>query len=172
MIILVFGLPGTGKSYFARHLQKETDAVLLSTDIIREELNIKGKYDEDTKQRVYDEILRRTVKYRKKDKNVIVDGTFHKKKRREGLYRSAVEMKTKIFYIEIRASEETIKQRLAENRKYSDADYNVYCKIKKEFEPETGHHLVLWSGSGSTEEMIFKAKRYIYGHQSDSCPDR
>ncbi len=172
MIILVFGLPGTGKSYFARHLQKEIDAVLLNTDIIREDLHIKGKYDEDTKQRVYDEILTRTEKYLKKEKDIIVDGTFHKRERRKDFYRLAAEMQTDIFYIEIRASEKTIKQRLTESRKYSEADYNVYRKLKKEFEAESDCHIVLWSGSEPIEKMIFKAKRYIYGHQPDPCPDK
>ncbi len=172
MLILVFGLPGAGKSYFARHLCKEIDAVLLNTDMIREELGIKGKYDEDTKQHVYDEIRTRTAKYLKKGKDIIVDGTFHKIERREDFFRLAAGMKTEIYYIEIRASEKTIKQRLTENRKYSEADYNVYREIKKEFEAKPGCHLVLWSGIESTGKMISKAKRYIYGHQADPCPDK
>jgi predicted kinase len=85
MIIVVFGLPGSGKSYFARHLQKKIDASFLNTDMIREELNIKGRYGEETKQRVYDEIKKRTTYHLEMGRNVLVDGTFHKKKRRGDL---------------------------------------------------------------------------------------
>jgi predicted kinase len=35
MIVLVYGLPGTGKTFFARHFAKETGAVHLNTDLVR-----------------------------------------------------------------------------------------------------------------------------------------
>ncbi|HDH91341.1 MAG TPA: hypothetical protein ENF38_00140, partial [Candidatus Aenigmarchaeota archaeon] len=35
MLIVVCGLPGTGKSTIARYLSKKLDAIILSTDRIR-----------------------------------------------------------------------------------------------------------------------------------------
>jgi len=172
MIILVFGLPGSGKSYFSRHLQKEIDAGLLNTDIIRQKLNLKGTYDQSAKKRVYDKMMEKTIEHLEEGSDIIVDGTFHKKQRREDISRIAKKNETRIFFVEIKASEQTIKQRLEKKRKYSEADYEVFRKLKKEFEDQPGNHLVLWSDSEPIDTMIMKAKEYIYGNQTDTCPDK
>ncbi len=83
MIIMVFGLPGSGKSYFSRHLQQETGAGYFNTDMIREELNLKGIYSEKAKQLVYDKLVEKASEQLDKGLDVIVDGTFHKQKRRD-----------------------------------------------------------------------------------------
>ncbi len=172
MIILVFGLPGSGKSYFTRHLQKEIDAGLLNTDIIREQLNLKGTYDQSAKKRVYDKMIEKTIEHVEKGSDIIVDGTFHKKRRREDFSHIAEKNGTRIFFVEIKASEQTIKQRLEKERKFSEADYEVYRELKKEFEDQSEDHLVLWSDSEPTDKMIMKTKEYIYGNQTDPRPDR
>ncbi len=172
MIIMVFGLPGSGKSYFARHLKQKTGAAYFNTDMIREELDLKGIYNERSKQLVYDRLVENVTEELDKDLDVIVDGTFHKQKRRDILTGVARKKNKRINLIEIRASEETIIKRLKSTRKYSEADYEVYIKIKKEFEPEYRNHLVLWSDAENTSEMITKAKHYIYGYQPGSSPYR
>ncbi len=164
MIIIVFGLPGSGKSYFAGHLRKEINAVLFNTDMIRDEIDQKGKYEERTKQLVYKEMLRKTLENLKNGSDIIVDGTFHKRDRRKDFISAAIKNKTELRLIEIRASEHTIKTRLAQKREYSEADYSVYLKLKAEFEEEYSYHLVLWSDSLPIEDMIIKAKSYIYGN--------
>lgn len=165
MIIMIFGLPGSGKSYFARHLQQDIGAGYLNTDMIREELDLKGIYDEKTKQLVYDRLVEKASEQMDKGLDVIVDGTFHKQKRRDIFVGIAEKKNREINFIEIRASEKTIRKRLKETRKHSEADYEVYKQIKKEFESEYRSHLILWSDSQNTVELITKAKNYIYGYQ-------
>lgn len=46
MIIVIFGLPATGKTYLSEHLVKELDAVHLNTDITREKPGKECVYDE------------------------------------------------------------------------------------------------------------------------------
>ncbi|HQU60481.1 MAG TPA: AAA family ATPase, partial [Saprospiraceae bacterium] len=53
LLVVVLGLPGTGKTTFARMLAQRLGALHFNTDIIREELGLKGQYGEVAKQRVY-----------------------------------------------------------------------------------------------------------------------
>jgi predicted kinase len=163
MIILVLGLPGTGKTYFAEHLAKKLNAVHLNTDIVREKLNFKGHYDEKTKQQVYNELFKQAQMEFKTGADVIVDGTFHLSRRREQLEELSKEENKKIFYIEMKASEKTARKRLKKSRKHSEADIDVYETIKDEFEPLDKDCLELWSDREDIEEMIKKAEKYIYG---------
>lgn len=161
MIILIFGLPGTGKTYFAEHLAKEENAVHLNTDIVREKLGFKGQYDEKTKQQVYNELFKQAKIELQKGADVIIDGTFHLKRRRKQVERMAVEMKQEIFFIKITADEKTAKKRVKNERKYSEAGEDVYEKLKSEFEPVERNFLEL--ESEKPRDMIQKAKTYIYG---------
>src|SRR6056297_2344251 len=102
MIIIVFGLPATGKSWFSRGLSVNIKAIHLNTDKIREQMDMKGEYDKQSKQKVYDELKYQTRKHLVKGKNVIVDGTFHKKERRNEFKELAGELKKPLFLIEMK----------------------------------------------------------------------
>lgn len=163
MIVVVFGLPGTGKTFFSEHLAKKLNAVHLNTDIVREKLSFTGYYDGKTKQQVYNELFKHAQMEFKKGANVIVDGTFHLSRRRRQLEKLTKEENRKIFFVEIKASEKTARKRLKKSRKHSEADFDVYEKIKNEFEPLNKECLELWTDTEDMEEMINKAEKYIYG---------
>lgn len=162
MIVLVYGLPGTGKTFFARNFAKETGAVHLNTDLVREKLDAKGQYDDNTKQQVYNELFKQVMRELNAKKDVVVDGTFHKHIRREHLKKMAAESNLPIFFIEVKADEKTVKKRLKKTRKNSEADFDVYKNLEQDFEKEEHDHLELWSNEDKVGEMINKAKQYIY----------
>ena len=163
MIILIYGLPGTGKTYFAQHLARETGAVHLNTDLVRGKLDAKGHYDDTTKQQVYNELYKQIMMAINNNREVIVDGTFHKKVRREQVKKIAVEMDEPIYLIELKAEEKAVKKRLKKNRKHSEADFEVYKLLEQNYEPEEDHHLELFSDKYKIEEMINHAKEFING---------
>jgi predicted kinase len=72
-------------------------------------------------------------------------------------------MQHRVYFVEIKAKEETARKRLQENRKYSEADVDVYKKINDKFEPFTGDSLQLWSDEEETESMMKRAEEYIHG---------
>lgn len=162
MIIIVFGLPGTGKTFFSGHLAEETGAVHLNTDIIRERMNLRGKYDEKSKQRVYRELQKQAERELACGNDVIVDGTFHKRNRRVPFEKMAKAKNEPLYFIEIIAPEKIVQERLKGQRKYSEAGPDVYEELKKAYEPPDGEYLQVRSGDNTPESMIEKAKKYIY----------
>lgn len=163
MLILVYGLPGTGKSYFSRKLKNILSANYLNTDVIREEIGKKGDYSEESKQLVYNKLYNETRNFLDKGEDLIIDGTFHKKERRTRLREIADETGHKFYSILMKADEDTIRKRLQKERKYSEAGFEVYEKIKAEFDEVTEGPLVLWSDRESIDEMLRKVKKFLYG---------
>jgi len=168
MIVIVFGLPGTGKSYFSRQLARETGISYLNTDIVRKRMNKEGQYDPRTKQMVYDQLLKDMIRHVSAYENVILDGTFSKDKFRKDCMDKASELGQDVFFIEMKADDPTVRKRMKKDRKHSEADYGVYEKMKHEFEPMEAPHLVLPSDKLSNAEMIKKAKKLIYGERAYS----
>lgn len=167
MILIVFGLPGTGKSYFAKHMAEEIKADHLNTDVVRKESGLQGQYDEKTKEIVYKLLLKIMTDHVSENHNVIVDGTFQKKAIRDRFLDKAKQLRQQVFFIGIKAKDETVKQRMKTEREHSEADYQVYLQIKHSFEPMEQSHLELWSDKTSIDEMIKKAKAHIDEYRSD-----
>jgi predicted kinase len=162
MIILVFGLPGTGKSYFSRYLAADIHAKHLNADIVREQMNERGNYDEKTIERVYQQLLQKTEEEIKEGRDVVVDGTFHQKDRRDKLIDMARRNEERIFFVEMKAAEQTVKERLKRKREFSEADFQVYLDIKNSFDPFDDYHLEMWSDDEDLANMGIHAKKYIY----------
>lgn len=139
MLVLVIGLPGSGKSTVARALAKEIKAKILRTDEIRKTLIQSPNYGEREKEMVYDAMLSTAEQLLKNDENVILDATFYREELRSRAKNLAEKLKKKFFIIECRAHEEIIKRRMEKRKKsikrLSDADFEVYKKLKEKFEP-------------------------------------
>lgn len=161
MLIIVSGLPGTGKTTFADALAAHLKVSHLNSDIIRDELGERGKYDPETKARVYKVMLKRTAKLLQKGATVIVDATFHESKTRQPFLELVKNEGKPLTWIELKAEEAVIQERVSKKRAYSEADFSVYQKIKAAYEPLQIPHLVLTSGQLSAEEMLERAVSYI-----------
>jgi len=161
LLILVAGLPGSGKSYFSKHLARELNARHLSSDRMRAAMKLMGKYDEESKQKVYDRLEEQAREALKKGENVLIDATFHKKKRREQFATLARQSGARLKVICIDADASLIRERLKKKRKESEADFSVYRKLKKEFEQIEPGHLCLHSGKDNLAEMLRQAQDYL-----------
>jgi len=161
MIILVSGVPASGKSYFAHTLGQELNIPVLSSDVIRDQLGLRGKYTSEAKHLIYERMLEQTVATLQTHRAVIVDATFSRKPYRGLFYGLAATQKCPLFFFLIQAEEGTIQERMKQKRKYSEATFEVYEKIKDEFESIEHRHLTIDSDQGPIEEMIQKAKTFI-----------
>ena len=160
MIIVVFGLPGSGKSYLAQRLSKMLQAEYINSDVIRKELFQNPTYSEPEKKLVYAEMLKR-ISNAEHRKEVLVDATFSDAAMRQSFIASVKSIAT-AYFIEVTAEEELIKQRLAIPRDDSDADFDVYKRLRNTWLPFEEPHLVLRSTNDNIEQMLDATCDYIF----------
>ena len=160
MIIIVFGLPGSGKSYFASRLAKTINAAYLNSDQLRKEMFTARSYSEQEKAAVYNVMLLEMKVAVSQNMRLVLDATFYKSETRETFIRE-MEGKGDIFFIEVMANEDLIRERLKKERPYSEADFNVYKLIRQHWEPMTEPHLVLESTDENIDNMLQRAGQYL-----------
>jgi len=162
MLIMVCGLPGTGKSFISKELAKRLDAEYLNSDSMRMKILSKRTYSEEEKAKIYSMMAEEAGRFLKEGKNVIVDATFYLRKHRQMMRKVAGKEGSSFFAIECTLAEDKIKQRL-EKRKTekseSEADYEVYLKVKEIFEPLEQEHLAV--DMSSAEDALGKVLDYM-----------
>ena len=159
MVIIIFGLPGSGKSFFASRFAKVINAVYINSDKVRKETFEKSAYSDQEKKAVYDKMLEQMRAFVQQNENVVLDANFHKKNIRN-IFVEEMKDKGGIFFIEIQSDENIIRERLKRPRPYSDADFDVYKITSQQNEPLDEPHLILKS-TDSIHEMIQKAIEYL-----------
>jgi len=160
-MIIVCGLPGSGKTTFAIALARAIGAVHLNTDRIRAAEGKQGQYTNTTKTGVYESLYARCREELLQGNVVVLDGTFSRDDYRAPFTLLADELSVPLIWIEIIAPENVIRERVSKTRAYTEADFSVYQKIKMEFEPLPPGHLVLDSVTKSTKEMLEQAEAYL-----------
>jgi len=162
VLVLVCGLPGSGKSFFANHLSKKISAVYFNTDVLRKELfPINRTYSEEEKQFVYDTLLLKTEENLKEGKSAIVDATFYKNDLRIPFYTLAQQQHISLFIFYIEAEEKLIKERTSISRIDSEADYSVYLKLKELFEPIDKPFATFTSTQTNINSLLSSALTYM-----------
>ncbi len=166
VLILVCGLPGSGKSFFAKHLSEKIQAAYFNSDLLRKELFPKGRtYSEQEKQLVYDTMLAHTSVNIEKGKTVVIDATFYKNKLRTPFYKLATQKHIPLYIFYIEADQQLIKTRTSVARPDSEADYTVYLKLKELFEPIEQPYKTLVSQQNNIEALLSEALTYISNEQ-------
>jgi predicted kinase len=163
MLIMVAGLPGSGKSFFAKRFAEELGAEYISSDALRNEMSLRGKYLPENKTDVYLKMSEKAMDWIQKNKSVVLDATFFQMKYRVLIYSIAEASRTQLYLILVQADENIIQQRLSLPRQDSEADHSVYLKIKDQFEPIERSFLLLESNNENIEEILIKARQYIHG---------
>lgn len=162
MLILISGLPGSGKTTLARAFSAQYGALHLNSDIVRREMSLMGNYTDADKARVYATLQARAQEALAKGQHVVVDSTFYKESIRQPFRQLAAEAQASVFWVEVQAQEPTIRERLKSPRPDSEADFAVYEKIRDAAEPFTEPHLVLWSDVTPLEKMVADLAQYTH----------
>lgn len=141
MIILICGLPGTGKSSLGKEICERTGAVLIRTDGIRKRIRDKPSYSEDDKNSVYSVFFTVAEYVLKSGKDVILDGTFYRAEYRKMAVDLAESTGNEIRMIECLNNEKRIKKHIKSRKDLSDADFAVHLKVRDMWEPIEEEHL-------------------------------
>ncbi len=160
MIVIVFGLPGSGKSYLASRLATRISAEYVSSDLERKKMFAKRNYSPEEKLLVYEDIFSRMRQALKEHKNMVLDATFYKHDIRKKFIDEAGKSGT-IIFIEVEAKESLIRERLNRKREDSEADFKIYNIICSQWEPMHEEHLKLESTNDNIDDMLQQAAKYI-----------
>ena len=161
MLIIVSGLPGSGKSFFARRLSAELGAEFVNSDATRRAMNAMGRYAFEDKLNVYEEMANKAGEKLREGKTVIVDATFYHHEMRDIFVTLGTLLHERMCYIEVQAEEKIIHERLSKPRSDSEADFAVYQQLKLQYEDPVRPRLVLQSTNENVDTMVAQALDYI-----------
>jgi predicted kinase len=148
-LIVVSGLPGTGKSFFCRKLADRLPFLILGSDALRKILFPTPQHNEQENKRLFsachvliEDLLRKGIP-------VIFDATNLREHHREYLYRAADRAKARLILVWVEAPPEVVQQRLLAREKAampqydSEAGWDVYTRMKPRTEKIPRNHLVV-----------------------------
>lgn len=161
MLILVIGLPGSGKSTVARLLARKLDATVLNSDLIRRELFPESRtYSSQETQAVIKETEKRTQELLQRGATVILDALFTKQRPRDEYKKLAARMGVPFALVCVSAPEALIKERMdarAQVGDASEAGFAYYLDRKPHFE-SAGEGGLLIENGGGYEELVSRVE--------------
>ncbi len=147
-LVLVAGLPGTGKSVLAHGLEQHAGYTWLRADAIRKELagldptvsahtDVRaGIYTPAWNDRTYDACLQRARAVLEQGGRAVVDASFKQEHRRLAFVDLARELGVPVRLLVCEADPEAVRHRLAARHDdASDADWSIYEHIRATWEP-------------------------------------
>lgn len=179
-LLLVGGLPGTGKSTLARALADRAGLTLIRSDVVRKELaglppDVPSQpekraqlYSTEANDSTYAECLRRAEAALFQGERVLVDATFREESRRRPFLEAAQQWAVPALFLVARAAEETVRERLQQRRgDASDADWAIYQRMATTWEePGEGAWLARQtiSMAGKVEQAVDEARAVLRTH--------
>jgi len=136
VLIIVSGLPGTGKSYLSRKMAEQLPSVIVESDAMRKKLFPSPVYSAGESQRLFVACHRLVEELLSSSTSVILDATNLVEYHREFLYRIAERLKVKLIIVWVRAPKELVRQRLqgrsqgSDPLDKSDADWGIYQRMR------------------------------------------
>lgn len=166
-LLMMVGLPGTGKSSVVESLKKRLPCVVISTDNIRLQMRNQPTYTAAEMMLVY-EVCYSIIELRlKKGQRVVFDASNYLAARREYLMKVGHRAGAPVAVCYVQAAQDIIRERLYQrnsgNRRkgdLSDADWSVYKWMVEAQEPVVGEHLIL--DTTSTSPDVLGKKLYDY----------
>ena len=167
-LIVVSGLPGTGKSYFCRRLAERLPFIILESDALRKQLFPAPTYSTEESTHLFRAIYQLIEDLLKKGIPIILDATNLEERHRERLYNIAERLNARLILVNVQAPPELVEKRLRKRmerknvKDNSDADWEVYQKMKATEEKIKRRHFTVDTSKDITtviDKVVREAKR-------------
>ena len=166
LMVVVSGLPGSGKSYFARKLVEQVPLLVLESDALRKVLFPAPCYSSGESSRLFEACYLLIEQLLWHGVPVLLDATNLLESNRERLYNIAGRTGARFILVHITAPAAVVHERLQgrsrgkdpDNR--SDADWGVYRKMHATSEPIKRDHFVV-DTSGDITPGVARIAREI-----------
>ena len=147
-LVVVSGLPGTGKSYLSSRLSERLPFVVLESDALRKTLFPSPDYSAVESTRLFQAIHLLIERLLKRGISIILDAANLSERYRERLYNIADHLDVKLILVSVEAPPQVVYERLTKpgaesKRSKSDADWEVYQKMRPTVERISRRHYVV-----------------------------
>lgn len=149
LLLLVSGLPGTGKSHLCHKLAERVPLVILESDALRQALFVNPSYSAAESSYLFRAIHLLIEHLLKEGIPLVLDATNLSERHREHLYSIADRLNAKLVIVQVKAQPELVRQRLEERAQTqqridsSEANWTVYEKMQPTVERIRRHHFVV-----------------------------
>ena len=147
VFVIASGLPGTGKSFFCRRLAEKLPAIILESDALRRLLFPQPDYSQTESTRLFKAIRLLAERFLRRGFCIIMDATNLSERYRQYLYSIAERLDVKLVVVSVEAPPLLVKERLAARLRNlggrSEADWDVYMKMKPSVEKIARKHYVV-----------------------------
>ena len=137
-LVVVSGLPGTGKSHFCRKLSERVPLAIVESDAMRKVLFSSPSHSREESSRLFEACHLLIEELLRKGIPVILDATNLRERNREHLYHIADLIGARLIMVNVTAPSQLVHQRLRGRREGADpedsseADWIVYQRMRKE----------------------------------------
>ncbi len=177
VLVMLCGLPGTGKTTLARRLAMRWPAVVVESDRIRQVLFTPPTYTAEESRQVHQVchiLIGWYLRHASRDgqlsrHHVIYDATNLYEYHRRLVVSLAERSEARLVVVEITARDEVVRERLAPRGRqdmaelYSEADWDVYQRMRQRAEPIQERHVTVDTSQGGIEMAVEQVLAAIGG---------
>ncbi|WP_163337524.1 AAA family ATPase [Desulfopila sp. IMCC35008] len=181
VLVIFFGLTGSGKSYLAKEWARRSGCLYFNTDVVRKELAAKdgrdqgpqgfgqGIYSGQYSLKTYD-ALRRYAEASFSGAEpacVVLDGSYQQRQQRVLLmeqFSGRVAMYFVLCFCNEEVTRTRLRRRMQDSTAVSDGTLEIFCKQRENFEaPDeiSPHQLLELDTNGSLENLVEKLDRFL-----------
>ena len=177
-LLMMVGLPGTGKSSVVNELQPMMPHIVIATDKVRASMRQSPVYTASEMMLVYEVCYGLIERRLRSGQRVVFDGSNMMAARREYLQKLARQCGAPVAICYAQAAQEVIQQRLwartlrgHSKMDKSDADWAVYRWMVEAQEPLTEDHLIVDTTDTSPEKLAQNLYEYWLNVEKNAASD-